>query len=79
MHAALASVLGTIETTDGPAAPIVGADPVKEGALLGSRLARHIPVVLVTLGVHGALLVERLPSETTKEANGFQVECTIMC
>ncbi|XP_037508326.2 uncharacterized protein LOC119384104 [Rhipicephalus sanguineus] len=67
MHAALASALGTRETIDGPAASTVATDPVEEGALLGSRLARHIPVVLVTLGVHGALLVERLPSETTKE------------
>ncbi|XP_075742387.1 uncharacterized protein LOC119169183 isoform X3 [Rhipicephalus microplus] len=55
-----------------PAAPIVATDPVKEGALLGSRLALHIPMVLVTLGVHGALLVERLPSETTKEVKGGQ-------
>ncbi|KAL3190185.1 hypothetical protein MRX96_020494 [Rhipicephalus microplus] len=72
MYAALVSVLEGNETTDGPAAPIVATDPVKEGALLGSRLALHIPMVLVTLGVHGALLVERLPSETTKEVKGGQ-------
>ncbi|XP_077516863.1 uncharacterized protein LOC144127807 [Amblyomma americanum] len=58
MLSALQTALGTAEPTG-----MAAVGPVQEGALLGSRLAQHIPLVLVTLGAHGALLIQRSQQE----------------